>query len=96
MVPPEEQEGRQVDIETCRDERDAPGDIPALIAVHFLLLRSLRYLWDLSSERLCKNCNVDIYFTLPGNILSYETGHARAPALLRKNKNKKAKKDKSG
>lgn len=46
---------------------------------------------------LCKNCNVDIYLTLPGNILSYEIGHARAPTLLRGKKNiKKAKKTKLG
>lgn len=41
MVPPEEQEGRQMYRETCRDKQGAPGDIPALISGHFLLLRSL-------------------------------------------------------
>lgn len=41
MVPPEEQEGRQMYRDTCRDEQGAPGDIPALIAGHFSLLRAL-------------------------------------------------------
>lgn len=68
---------------------ERPAGMTRELLVIFLLSFQCTFCsWD---QRLCKNCSVVMYFMPPGNIFSYEIGHARAPALLGKKRPKKTK-----